>query len=419
MSPGWRASAHDPPLWAPLRVYNAVAPRLPWADARLPSRPELVAGVLREVPGAVPADLADDGWTAGLDAFLSALRTEADLTPAGCRFAHGVLRSGLTNRLRIQRALAAHADIAGRPVGPALVVVGLPRSGTTLLQHLLSLDTHNRSLRQWEASCPVPSPGADPDADRRRMRSAERSTWLLDRLLPQARVLHPTGPALPTECVTLFANSFASLELGVIYQVPSYVDWCLQTDMRPHYAFYARQLQVLARHEHRARWSLKSPAHLFWLDELTEALPESRIVFLRRDPIDVLSSFCRLVMVMSAATARWVDPHAVGAYWSRVWAEGVRRATAARARIAPERWVDVEYRDLVADPVGTVSDVYDACGLPFGDGLARALREHLAAHPRQSSTIRYSLEGFGLDADEQRRRFEQAARLPLPVEAPL
>lgn len=405
-----RPSAHAPALWAPLRAYNAVVPRLPWADTRLPGRAQLVADAVREVSGAQPADLADDGWGAGLDAFLSALREEADLTPAGCRFAAGVLRSGLVNRLRIQRAVAADAAITARPVGPATVVVGLPRSGTTLLQHLLALDVQNRSLRQWEASRPYPSPGADPAADRRRIRSAERSTRLLDRLAPQARVLHPTGPGLPTECVTLFANSFASLELGVIYQVPSYVDWCLQADMRPHYAFYARQLQFLSRHEQRPRWSLKSPAHLFWLEELTEALPESRVVFLRRDPIDVLSSFCRLVMVMSAATARRVDPHAVGAYWSRTWAEGVRRATRARTRIAPGRWFDVEYRDLVTDPVRTVSAIYDAFGLPFPNGLARRVRDHLVAHPVRISNVRYSLEDFGLDVGAERARFDEAAQ---------
>jgi hypothetical protein len=418
VKPARTASPHIPALWPPLRAYNAVAPRLPWIDVRMPSRAELVAEAVRGVPGAVPADLADDGWTAGLDAFLVALVTEADLTPAGVRFAHGVIRSGLVNRLHVQRALAADDAIAARPVGPAVVVVGLPRSGTTLLQHLLSLDPDSRSLRQWEAATPGPPPGGDPDADRRRIRAAEHSARLLDRLAPQARTLHPTGPALPTECVTLFANSFASLELGVIYQVPSYVDWCLTTDMRPHYAFYARQLQVLARHERRERWSLKSPAHLFWLDELTRALPESRVVSLRRDPIEVLSSFCRLVMVMSAATARRVDPHEVGAYWSGVWVEGVRRATAARARIASDRWVDVEYRDLVADPVGTVSGIYGAFELPFGDGLARALRDHLAAHPRRISTIQYSLADFGLDAEEQRRRFDEASRLPAPLETP-
>lgn len=91
----------------------------------------------------------------------------------------------------------------------------------------------------------------------------------MDRIAPAARALHPTGPRLPTECVALFANSFASPEYGVIYQIPSYVRWALATDMRPHYAYYAQQLQLLARHDQRDRWALKSPAHLFWIDELT------------------------------------------------------------------------------------------------------------------------------------------------------
>jgi hypothetical protein len=364
-----RTSAVGRPVdvpWAPVRAFNKLAERVPRLSPDLPSIDELVAEAARQVPGATAPAPEDDSWRTGLSAFLAALRTEADLTPAGRRFAHGALVSALVNRMAVEQAVAADPAIVRRPVGPAVVVVGLPRSGTTLLQHLLSLDPDHRSLLQWEAARPVPSPGADPAADARRIRAAERGTALVDRLAPDARSLHPTAPRLPTECVALLSNSFASLELAVLYHVPSYARWCLQTDMRPHYAFYAQQLQVLARHEHRPRWALKSPAHLFWIDELTTALPESRIVALHRDPLEVLSSFCRLVMVLSSVGRRRAVPLEVGALWSRLWAEGLQRATAARSRLPADRWTDVRYDDLVARPVDTVAAIYETFGYPFG-----------------------------------------------------
>lgn len=393
--------------WRPVRVYNAVAGRLPWIPDELPHEAEFIRAATADA-GPDP-DLGDDAWRPALGAFLAALRCEADLTPAGRRFAGGVILAALRNRARIERAIADDPEITRRPPGPAIVVVGLPRSGTTLLQHLLDLDPHNRSLRQWEAADPAPPPGQDPSADLSRVRAAERATWLLDRMAPQARVLHPTGPRLPTECVTLFTNSLASLELGVIYQVPSYVRWCLATDPAPFYAYYVRQLQLLARYERRARWALKSPAHLFWLDELMRALPESRIVYLQRDPVEVLASFCQLVTVLSAPTTRRVDPLAVGALWSEVWAEGVRRARAVRDRAGAGRWVDVQYTELVADPAATVAGVYEAFDLPFRDGLAGAIGEHVTAHPRRRGDPRHTLEDFGLDAATERRRFIAAA----------
>ena len=398
--------------WAPVRAFNALAERVPRLSPELPSVEELVADAARLVPGATAPLPGDDSWRAGLEAFLAALRSEAALTPAGRRFARGTIVSALSNRMAVEQAVAADAAIVRRPVGPAMVVVGLPRSGTTLLQHLLSLDPDNRSLLQWEAARPVPPPGADPVADARRIRDAERGTWLGDRLTPHARVLHPTGPRLPTECVSLFTNSFASLELAVLYHVPAYTRRCLQTDMRPHYAFYARQLQVLARHEHRPRWALKSPAHLFWIDQLTTALPESRVVALRRDPIDVLSSFCRLVTVLSSVTRRRAMPLEVGALWSWVWAEGVRRAAEAGSRLPGDRWAEVQYDDLVADPVGTVAAIYEAFGYPFGDALVRNIRSYADAHPPRQSGVRYSLAEFGLDEETERRRFAEAARTP-------
>ena len=291
----------------------------------------------------------------GLTAFYRALATEADLTPAGRRFARGAMEAALTNRLTIQREFTAEPRMrtaSGR--------TGSRGAGTAAQRDDAATEPAGPRPRQPVATAVGGQP-ASPATFRRTGRgstlasaSAERATWILDRIAPSARALHPTGPRMPTECVTLFANSFASMEFSAIYQVPSYTQWLLSTDMRPHYAHYAQQLQLLGWHDHRDRWSLKSPAHLFWVDELVESLPEARLVMLHRDPVEVVASFCSLAATLAGANARAVDRTALGFFWVGTWAGGVTRAERARTLVHPDRLHDLRYADLVADPVAAV-----------------------------------------------------------------
>jgi acyl dehydratase len=409
-----------PYTWLPVRAYNAMAARVPRLARSIGSVEELHAAAVaaaqpparRATPGAGspdPDDFGDAAYLPGLWAFLAALHSEARLSPAGRVFARGAIVAALVNRLLIQRTLAAEPEITRRAVGPAIVVLGLPRSGTTLLQHLLSLDPANRSLRQWEAARPAPPPAAGAEASDPRVRAAERATRLLDRIAPAARTLHPTGPRLPCECVTLFANSFASLEFSTIYQVPGYTSWCLATDMQPHYAYYATQLQLLGWHDSRERWALKSPAHLFWVDELVRVLPQATIVQVHRDPTQVLGSFCSLAAVLAASNASHVDREAIGRFWLRTWVDGVQRARRAGSDASVH---DVRYLDLTADPVGCVAGLYEAAGLAFTGGYETALRGY-AARTRRAGVPRhrYTLESFGLQPAEVLAAFEEAGHV--------
>ncbi|WP_089155514.1 sulfotransferase [Micromonospora sp. NBS 11-29] len=414
-----RPRADRPYTWLPVRAYNAAATRIPRLARSIGSVDELHAAAVvaarRADPGPAapePGDFGDPAYLPGLRALVAALRTEARLSPAGRVFARGAIVAALVNRLLIQRSLTAEPEITRRPVGPAVVVLGLPRSGTTLLQHLLSLDPANRSLRQWEAARPAPPPPAGAEASDPRVRAAERSTRLLDRIAPAARTLHPTGPRLPCECVTLFANSFASLEFGTIYQIPGYTSWCLSTDMRPHYAYYRTQLQLLGWHDRRERWALKSPAHLFWLDELVRALPDATVVQLHRDPTEVLGSFCSLAAVLAATNATEVDRRELGRFWLRTWVDGVRRARAARAALPGTAVHDVRYLDLTSDPVGCVAGLYEAAGLPFTGTYETALRRY-AERTRRAGVPghRYTLESFGLPPAQVRAAFEEAGHV--------
>jgi hypothetical protein len=355
-------------------------------------------------------DFGSDEFREPLGVLTGSLDGEARLTATGRFLARKQALTALTNRLRVTRALAENPTIEQLPVDDPLVIVGLPRSGTTLLQHLLARDPAHRVLHHWEAADPVPpasdsSKEAGQDEDPR-IQAAERGIKLLDYLAPDARALHPVAAREPTECVTLFTNSLASLELATQNQVPTYLDWCLRADMAPHYRFYQRQLKLLAAHERRPRWLLKSPAHLFWIDELLEALPGARIIATHRDPLEVLGSFCSLSAVLCGIGSDEVDLPRIGSTWAPAWAGGLSRAAAARTRWPADRFVDVRYPELVADPLRVVTSIYAAFGLELTDQTRAAMQQYVDAHPQHKAGVhRYSLAQFGLDEKVETERF--------------
>jgi Sulfotransferase family len=340
----------------------------------------------------------DHLWREGLEALLVALAEEARLTPAGRWFARGQLVDLLANRLRLQDAWRATPDLLDEPIHRPIVIIGLPRTGSTLLQHLLSLDDQNRSLRQWEAARPVPAPPAHDDDPR--VSEAERAFRLLSVLEPEARALHPGSPTQPTECVTLLANSFASLELAAINRVPSYLQWCLERDLRAHYDDLRAQLQLLQANTPAAQWVLKCPAHLFALDALVAAFPTAVIVQTHRHPAEVLPSYCHLLATLQGIGSRRVDEQEIADTWTAAWADGLDRSADIVARHPDIEIEDVDYQDLIRAPMDVIGRIYDRAGRSLGRNGEATMRAYLAdpgrlVRPRPTRP----LDRFKIDLD--------------------
>lgn len=351
-------------------------------------------------------DLGSDEFREPLAVQCRSLDTESRLTPVGRRFARDQIRSSLIHRLQLADVLAHRPEVLDVPVCRPIVVIGLPRTGSTLLQHLLGQDPASRLLLQWEASQPFPPPRASTYRSDPRIASTERAMRLLDRLAPDARSLHPVGAELPTECVTLLANSFASLEVPTINWMPSYLDWFTGADLRPHYRYLRSQLQVLQADCPASRWVLKSPAHLFALDALLDAFPDAVIVQTHRDPLDVIPSFCSLSATLCAISSDAVDQRALGRRWAPLWAEGLARTAAVRARRPDVEVVDIDYPDLMADPLRQVERIYAAAGAELTAWTRAAVQRRAAPDPADGhAPHRYTLEQFGLDAAEEAERF--------------
>jgi len=127
-----------------------------------------------------------------------------------------------------------------------------------------------------------------------------------------------------------------------------------------------------------------------------------------RDPIEVTASNASLTATLRAAFSDEVDPFEVGPECSQRWAEAIAKALRSRDRgCAPaDRFLDLYYLDLVKDPVSAVQKIYDRFNLPFPEELKERIRKFLQQNPKDRfGKHRYSLEEFGLNLEEERRRY--------------
>lgn len=372
------------------------------------------AGRLGLAPRRLDADaLLDDAISrAGLDDFggeafaepyrllVEALESEARLTALGRLMTRADLVRLLVNRLRLTEERKRHPGVASEEVRAPLVILGLPRTGTTLLHILLSLDPSNRVPRTWEVMH-LPEPGGALD-EAGRVRACRRRLRWFNRLVPDYPKIHATGPRLPQEDIAVTSHAFASVRFHRTHYVPSHRAWLEDADLGFAYDLHRRFLQHLQRRRGGGeRWVLKTPAHLFELDTLLDTYPDARIVQTHREPLRALASNASQTRVLRSAFSSRPGRMDTDATLRR-WAGALRDAAAVRAADprAEQRFLDLRHGEIVEDPLREVRRLYDHFGLDLGAEAADRMRRWIREHPRDEHGVhRYTLEEFGIDRE--------------------
>lgn len=342
-------------------------------------------------------DFGDPRFEEPYRLLVDALETEARLTSLGRLMTRADLVRLLSNRLRLMAARQTREGIGAEEIGPPVVILGLPRTGTTLLHTLLSLDPANRVPRTWEVML-LPPPGADDDAARVR-ECGHRLRWF-NRLVPEYPKIHPTGPRLPQEDIAITSHAFASVRFHRTHYVPGYREWLEGADTGFAYRLHRRFLQHLQwRRPGGERWMLKTPAHLFDLDVLLDTYPGARLVQTHRDPLRALASNASQTRVLRSAFSSRPERLDIDATLRR-WAEALGRAMEIRdtAPDADERFLDLHHGDIVEEPVREIRRIYGHFGLELTGEVADRMRSWVRAHPRDEHGVhRYTLDEFGID----------------------
>ena len=347
-----------------------------------------------------------DDYTDGLAVLLDSCAAEAGFTPFGAKAQRALLRGALTARLCSEAAWRANPEYARVAIERPVFITGLPRTGTTALQRLLAADPASQGLEMWLAQVPQPRPPRRTWPDNPVFQYIQAGFARHHEEHPEFMGVHYMAADQVEECWQLLQQSMRSVSFETLAHVPGYSAWLRGQDWTGAYRRHRRNLQMIGLHDAGRRWVLKNPSHLFALDALLAVYPDALVIQTHRSPRTAIASACSLAAHASAGWSPAFTGAVIGRTQLDLWARGLSRFTAERARHDPARFHDVHYDDLVGDPVGTVEAIYRHFGLPLTGAAADAIRS-LAAAARAGgeSAHQYSLGEFGLTGEDVDERF--------------
>lgn len=341
-------------------------------------------------------DLGGDSFREPLERYLEAAREEAELNTFGRLGVRGMLTRALTNRARLHQWAEQHPEIRNERIEKPWVIVGLPRTGSSLLSNLLGLDPLARAPLQWEAADLIPPADLETAATDPRIQQNQVEADQLHALNPPFAFMHPTGATLAQECVAFFMYDVRTLGVETQAHVPSYGRWLETCDMAPAYAQHRLALQALQAAQPTERWILKTPNHLWSLSTLLETYPDARIIWTHRDPGPVVTSLASLVNTLQRMFTHRKNPRPAAEEWKSKLKSALTTGMDFDAN-AREGWcTHVQYSDLVADPLGTVQRIHDHFGEQTGRLHARRIRAWMARdRPSAMGRHAYDPADFG------------------------
>jgi hypothetical protein len=357
------------------------------------------------------SDFGEPSFREGLDVFCRALENEAQLSDFGRGLLHQKVIELLTNRLGIEEWYRRHPEIEDENIGAPLVIVGLPRTGTTLLQRLLSQDPQFYSMPWWESRYPVPFPGEDLKAPTQRIEQARAEVKVMVEAMPKLMTIHPMDADQADEEVMLMEHSFIAA-MNTYACIPSYMAWLSQTDERPAYAYLERMLKFLQWQKRQRgitaqRWVLKAPHHLLRMHILLEIFPGARVVQTHRDPVDTIPSIASFLDTLWRIYSNDVDPTAAGREWSELMARAFRHTMKVREQ-QPQAFFDVRFLDTVKRPLEVAREIYAWAGFTLAPETEAAMQRWLDDNCRASRAAHeYDSEAFGLDPEQLRKDFAE------------
>jgi hypothetical protein len=368
-------------------------------SGRYPNGDDLIAAAM-ESTGLT--DFGPGDFREGLEVLLASVEHDAEFDPSADTAVIANFHNRLVNRLELEAWYALHPEIAQLQVRGPVDIVGLPRTGTTALANMMSLDPQFRCLRGWEQSKPCPPPTSATEAtDPRRLKLALEN----EQLSPELKAMHLYDIDATMEDSEVLGMAFH----GQQYTLPvyDYHAWWRAADLTETFRYHRRVVQLLQSQRPPDLWLFKAPHHKFHLEPIVAAYPDVRFVMTHRDPARAVPSYSSLVSTIFPACSGERDLHQIGREVSEHLRVGMENAIAARDRLGEDRFLDVHHRDLVAEPLATLARVYDFLGLELTRTTEVAVLDwHEANRSGSHGTHDYTAEQFGLSTAQLHADYE-------------
>lgn len=378
------------------------APRALDVDQALATATERTGGL---------TDFGGGNYHVALKVLFASLADEANLSQQGQVLMQERVIGQLVNRLMIEDYCKRYPEILAQPIDDPVVIVGLPRTGSTLLQRLLAVDPRFYSAAWWETRYPAPLPGESPDKPEQRIAQACDEVKVMIESMPEILTIHPLDAMQADEEFMLMEHAFMSA-MDSYVNVPTYTAWLERQDHTVVYGYLKKMLQFLQWQKLRRglpaaqRWLLKTPQHLHKLEILLKVFPHAKVVLTHRDPVQTIPSLASFTYTLWKMYSDTPDPQAVGQLWCAQMRRAVRHAMEVREQFPTEHFLDVRFEDTVNEPFRVIESIYHFLDMSFPDHLRSAMQDWMAHNRRdQRAPHVYSLAQFGLSETQIQHDF--------------
>ncbi len=356
-------------------------------------------------------DFGGNSYREGLDVLIADVNAGAAkgwYTDAGfARVQHDVLHY-LKNRLKVEDYLKQNPELLQRPVERPVFVMGVPRTGTTLMSNLLAADPARRSPLTWEIDDPVPPVASNAllTTDPRALARLEQEKAAL-AANPAMGKYYRGSAIYPNECVFFMAHDFKTLMIESKGRLPGYKEFIFSCDMTSAYEYHKKFLQLLQHHTSGV-WNVKKPSHSLWLETILKVYPDARIVWTHRDPYTATGSLCSVISLSHMGHMGKIDAEWLAEDYPWQAAEHANRIMDFRDKFGEDRIIDVHYADLVNDPVGETKKLYAQFGDEWTAEAEAGVQGWVDDNPQNKfGKHEYKLAQYGLSMEQLEPLFER------------
>lgn len=354
-------------------------------------------------------DFGDTWFFEPMDVLLKSVREEARLSEQGAMVQRERMLTGLGNRLRMIEDIKKHPEILKEEALVAAAIMGLPRTGSTMLHRLLATAPDMNAIKWWETQNYAPFKGEErgKPVERRKMAVFIQEAML--KAVPELTSIHPFSIEEPDEEVIIMDQVFIGTMAGASMYVPSYGTWLETADQRPAYRDLRTVLKYLQWQDVSRpgkRWVLKTPSHLSAPEALLECFPEAVLITTHRDPLQTIPSYCSMVDSLYRLASPNISKQEVGAFTEKTWAGYLNNFAALRKKMGPERFLDVKYEEQIANPLKQVETVLNRVGVAMNPKTEQIMKDWLEENAREKRAAhKYDMKDFGITMEQMEKDF--------------
>jgi len=354
--------------------------------------------------GSLEGQLGEDDYTEPLEILVNSANKNNEFN----LFGSFAFKNQLKDRLRVRKEIyKLTKDLRlPEPANP-IFVTGLPRSGTTFLFNLLSLDPNHRSPLYWEIMNPLPL-----------AKTSQQKKWRQNKInfqlkfartiIPKLRAMHHIRGETPEECMLIATMNIRSIVYLCMADVPEYAEYLKSCSFESVFLWHKRFLQVLELTGKPNRWLLKDPSHIGHIPEILSAYPNAKFINIHRDPVEAIGSFCSLTKNVRLGFSKSVDKNRIGEMVLDFWKHKLYKGILDKEVLHSDQIADVSYSQFIKNPISVLKEVYIKLGLDMNIKTENSMEKYLAMQKNlQKKKHTYILEEFGLTSETVQDSFKE------------